>query len=66
MPDTQNSYYPAWKIWFEKYFQYLGENKLIVIGHSLGGIFLAKYLSENKFPRCIDSLHLVSPVYNNE
>lgn len=66
MPDTQNSYYPAWKIWFEKYFEYLSTNKLIIIGHSLGGIFLAKYLSENKFPRNIDVLHLVSPVYNNE
>lgn len=66
MPDTQNSYYPAWKIWFEKYFEYLGTNKLVIIGHSLGGIFLAKYLSENKFPRSIDVLHLVSPVYNNE
>lgn len=66
MPDTQNSYYPAWKIWFEKYFEYLGDQKLIIIWHSLGGIFLTKYLSENKFPRNIDVLHLVSPVYNNE
>lgn len=66
MPDTQNSYYPAWKIWFEKYFEFIGDQKLIIIWHSLGGIFLAKYLSENKFPRIIDVLHLVSPVYNNE
>ncbi len=66
MPDTNNSYYPAWKIWFEKYFEYLGTKKLVVIGHSLGGIFLAKYLSENTFPRCIDVLHLVSPVYDND
>ena len=65
MPDTQNSYYPAWKIWFEKYFQYLGDKKIIIIWHSLGGIFLAKYLSENKFPKFIDSLHLVSPVFND-
>lgn len=65
MPDTQNSYYPAWKIWFEKYFQYIGDQKLILIGHSLGGIFLTKYLSENRFPRHIDSLHLISPVYDN-
>lgn len=66
MPDTQNSYYPAWKIWFEKYFGYLGDQKLVVIWHSLGGIFLAKYLSENTFPRSIDALHLVSPVFNDE
>lgn len=65
MPDTQNSYYPAWKIWFEKYFQYIWDQKLILIGHSLGGIFLTKYLSENIFPRHIDFLHLVSPVFDN-
>ncbi len=65
MPDTQNAYYPAWKIWFEKYFAYFGDNKLIIIWHSLGGIFLAKYLSENQFPKHIDSIHLVSPVFDN-
>lgn len=67
MPDTQNAYYPAWKIWFEKYFAYFGDNKLIIIWHSLGGIFLAKYLSENQLPRSIDSLHLISaPLYDND
>jgi predicted alpha/beta hydrolase family esterase len=65
MPATQNSYYPAWKIWFEKYFKYLWDNKIILIWHSLGGIFLAKYLSENHFPKLIDSLHLISPVFDN-
>ena len=64
MPNTQNAYYPAWKIWFEKYFEYLWENKIILIWHSLGGIFLVKYLSENTFPKTIDSLHLVSPVFD--
>lgn len=65
MPATQNSYYRAWKIWFEKYFQYLWENKIILIWHSLGGIFLAKYLSENIFPKEIHSLHLIAPVFDN-
>jgi predicted alpha/beta hydrolase family esterase len=23
MPSKENAYYPAWKIWFEKYFQYI-------------------------------------------
>lgn len=65
MPDTMNSYYPAWKIWFEKYFHFLSNQKLIIVGHSLWGIFLTKYLSENIFPRKIDVLHLVSPVFDN-
>lgn len=40
--------------------------KLILIGHSLGTIFLLKYLSESGFPRGIDALHLVSPVFDND
>lgn len=66
MPNKQWADYDAWKIWFEKIFPYLNDEKLIVIGHSLGSIFLAKYLSENKFPKLIDQLHLVSPVFDDE
>ncbi len=65
MPNSMWADYEAWKIWFEKYFQFLNEGKLVFIGHSLGGIFLAKYLSENTFPRKIEQLHLVSPVIDN-
>ena len=32
----------------------------------MGGTFLAKYLSEETFPKKIDQLHLVSPVFDNE
>lgn len=63
MPNAQNAKYLEWKIWFEKIIPYL-ENGLILIGHSLGGIFLAKYLSENKFPKRIKALILVAPPYN--
>lgn len=28
MPDKMNAYYPAWKIWFEKYFQYLSPEEI--------------------------------------
>jgi predicted alpha/beta hydrolase family esterase len=40
--------------------------KLILIGHSLWGIFLMKYLSESGFPRGIDALHLVAPMLDND
>lgn len=63
MPNSQNAKYAEWKIWFEKFFPYL-ENNLILIGHSLGGIFLSKYLSENDFPKEIKALILVAPPYN--
>lgn len=66
MPASDDADYVAWKIWFEKMFPYLGDNKIILIGHSLWTIFLAKYLSENIFPKPIYSLHLVGSVFDGE
>lgn len=69
MPNPLFADYDAWKIWFEKTYPYVKkekETKIVLIGHSMGGIFLAKYLSENKFPKHIDQLHLVAPVFNND
>ncbi|MDC0506138.1 hypothetical protein OAN96_00935 [Candidatus Gracilibacteria bacterium] len=60
MPAKENADYEAWKIWFEKIFPYLQDGKIILVGGSLGGIFLPKYLSENDFPKNIDQLHLIS------
>src|SRR3989344_5882807 len=65
MPNAKNARYPEWKIWFEKLFRLLNDN-VILIGHSLGGIFLAKYLSENNFPKKIKSVHLVAAPYDTE
>jgi predicted alpha/beta hydrolase family esterase len=64
MPLQYNAKYNEWKIHFEKYIPYLQDN-LILIGSSLGGIFLAKYLSENKFPKKILSTFLIAPPYDN-
>ena len=50
MPCKYNSKYNEWIIWFEKLFPYL-KDTVVLVGHSLGGIFLAKYLSENGFPK---------------
>ena len=52
MPLAENAKYSDWKIYFERHIPYL-KNNIILIGSSLGGIFLAKYLSENKFPKKI-------------
>jgi hypothetical protein len=64
MPNKENAKYEEWKIYFERYFPYLDDN-VILIGCSLGGIFLARYLSENKFPKKILSLYLVCPPFDN-
>lgn len=66
MPAKQNADYVAWKIWFKKIFPYLNKSKMIIVASSLGGLFIAKYLSENQFPKHIDQLHLVAPTFDNE
>ncbi len=64
MPNSQNTRFAEWKIWFERMFPFL-EKEVILIGHSLGAIFLVKYLSENQFPKKIKALLLVSPPSNH-
>lgn len=64
MPMSEDAKYEEWKIHFERYFPYLRKN-IILIGGSLGGIFLAKYLSENKFHKKILSVYLICPPFDN-
>lgn len=64
MPLQENAKYEDWKIYFERFTPFL-KNNIILIGASLGGIFLAKYLSENKFPKKILSIYLVCPPFDN-
>lgn len=64
MPNGTNARYEEWKIWFERIAKVLN-NGLILIGHSLGGIFLAKYLSENIFSKRIDAVILVAAPFDD-
>jgi len=64
MPLQDNAKYAEWKIHFERFFPYLKDG-IILIGSSLGGIFLAKYLSENKFPKRILSTYLICQPFDN-
>ena len=59
-----NANYEDWKIWFEKYIPFLRDN-IVFIGNSLGGMFFAKYLSENKFPKKILATFLICPPFDN-
>src|SRR5688572_30779020 len=43
MPNKNNAKYAEWKIWLKKILPLL-EDEVVLIGHSLGGVFLAKYL----------------------
>ncbi|MEN8252590.1 MAG: alpha/beta hydrolase [Patescibacteria group bacterium] len=62
MPSPDNAKYKEWAIWFEKLLPYMNE-EIVLIGHSLGANFLAKYLSENAFTVSIEQLHLVAGCY---
>ena len=64
MPLRDDAKYADWKIFFERHFPYF-RNDIILIGSSLGGIFLAKYLSENKFPKKIKATFMICPPYDN-
>jgi len=65
MPNPMNAQYDEWKILFKKIALQL-DNNVILIGHSLGGVFLAKYLSENKFPKKILATILIAPPYDEK
>lgn len=65
MPNRFNAKYRLRKIRFERILPYINDEDLVLIGYSMGGIFLAKYLSENTFPKKIQQLHLVAPVSGN-
>lgn len=64
MPNSLNAKYEEWKIWFEKYLPLLSK-ELIFVGHSLGGIFLAKYLSENTIDKNVLGTFLIAPPYDS-
>ncbi|MES2749604.1 MAG: hypothetical protein V4606_04400 [Patescibacteria group bacterium] len=64
MPNKQNADYIAWAIWFEKVIPFLRDG-VILVGHSLGGGFLLRYLSENKLPITISQLHLIAGVIDD-
>lgn len=64
MPNGKNAQYSEWVIMFEKIIPLL-DNEVILMGHSLGGTFLMKYLSENKIKKEIKSLFLIAPTFED-
>lgn len=46
MPNKHKAAYEEWKIWFERHLEFVSED-VILVGWSLGGQFLVKYLAEN-------------------
>ncbi len=65
MPNSNNAQYSEWKIVFEKILDQVDDN-VIVVGHSLGALFIVKYLSENNPTRKIRSLFLIASPLDDE
>lgn len=62
MPNKQNARFEEWSVWFERHFEYLNEG-FILIGCSLGAMFLAKYLSFKKLPIAPKAAFLMAGAY---
>lgn len=65
MPCKINAKYAEWKIWFEKILSLLNK-EIILVGHSIGGIFLTKYLAENKVNKKILGTFLVAAPFDDK
>lgn len=65
MPSPDNAKYLEWKIIFEKLLPLLSSNTIFV-GHSLGGVFLAKFFSEERTFEKVKALFLVAAPYESE
>jgi predicted alpha/beta hydrolase family esterase len=64
MPNKTNSQFKEWKIWFERITPFIKKNTIFV-GHSLGGTFLAKYLSQNTISKSIRAVILVAAPFDD-
>lgn len=62
MPNLGNPKYKPWKVQLGKEFAEI-EGEVILIGHSLGGSVLLKYLSEEAYNQSISGLFLIAAPY---
>lgn len=65
MPNSANAVYEEWCVYFEKLVPFLEEN-VQIIGHSLGAMFLSKYLRDNLIPVKARRIMLVAGGYDDD
>lgn len=65
MPNKTNARYSEWKAYFKNLESVL-EDDCILVGHSLGAVFLAQYLSEEKLSKRIKATILVAAPHSDE
>lgn len=64
MPNGYNAVFDEWKIYFEKLIPFFGDD-VTLVGHSLGGMFLAKYLQTHHLPHKVRRVVLIAAVYGH-
>lgn len=64
-PNGDNAVYDEWAIYFEKLITFFGDDVRLV-GHSLGAMFLSKYLHTNKLPKKVSQLILIAGQYGEK
>jgi uncharacterized protein len=64
MPEEDSATYADWKAPIERELATL-DNELILVGHSVGGSVLAKYLSEERIGESVAGLFLLAAPYWN-
>lgn len=64
-PNSYNAVYDEWKIYFEKILPLLGDDVQLV-GHSLGAMFLAKYLNDHRLKEPVTRLVLIAGAFEDE
>lgn len=62
-PNSQNSKYEEWKIWFERHHQFL-QDGLILVGWSQGAMFITRYLVEQALPVTVQHLFLLASPFD--
>jgi predicted alpha/beta hydrolase family esterase len=65
MPNGMNAVYAEWELYFSRILALMSD-ELILIGHSLGGVFLARYLSEHRAPIRIRATFFVAAPYSEK
>lgn len=64
MPNKYNAKYTEWEMWFDKISPLLTK-ETILVGHSLGGIFLIKYLATHDISTRIIKTILISAPFDS-
>ncbi|GAB4145969.1 MAG: hypothetical protein OHK0017_06170 [Patescibacteria group bacterium] len=61
MPNPLDAIYPEWSERFKQTLSQVWNDKLILVGHSLGGCFLQRFLAENEIWQKVKQLNFIAP-----